>query len=77
MRRLEARAARRCVARANSDVAIRMDTDSQRPQVLVLSGRADVTEVDGVAPEYALFARQYMGDEAFYAESAMAAAATS
>lgn len=50
--------------RANPDVAISIDTESQPPQVLLLRGRADVTEVDGVVPEYALSARQYMGEEA-------------
>ena len=61
MHRLEVRAARRRVARANPDVAISIDTESQPPQVLLLRGRADVTEVDGVAPKYALFARQIHG----------------
>jgi hypothetical protein len=32
--------------------------------VLLLRGRAVVTEVDGVVPEYALAARRYMGDQA-------------
>jgi hypothetical protein len=50
--------------RANPDVAISIDTEAQPPQVLLLRGRADVTEVDGVDPEYAMSARQYMGEEA-------------
>jgi hypothetical protein len=57
-------AARLRALRANPDVAISIDTESQPPQVLLLRGRADVTEVDGVVPEYALSARQYMGEEA-------------
>lgn len=50
--------------RANPDVAISIDTESQPPQVLLLRGRAEVTEVDGVVPEYAASTRQYMGEEA-------------
>src|SRR5262249_43858495 len=50
--------------RANPNVAISIDTESQPPQVLLLRGRAEVTEVDGVTPEYALSARRYMGEEA-------------
>jgi Pyridoxamine 5'-phosphate oxidase len=49
--------------RANPDVAISIDTESQPPKVLLLRGRAEVTEMDGVVPEYALSARQYMGEE--------------
>jgi Pyridoxamine 5'-phosphate oxidase len=50
--------------RANPDVAISIDTETQPPQVLLLRGRAELTEVDGVVPEYAASARQYMGEEA-------------
>lgn len=50
--------------RANPDVAVSIDTESQPPKVLLLRGRADVTEVEGVVPEYAVSARQYMGEEA-------------
>jgi Pyridoxamine 5'-phosphate oxidase len=50
--------------RANPDVAISIDTESQPPQVLLLRGRAAVTETEGVVPEYAESARQYMGEEA-------------
>jgi hypothetical protein len=50
--------------RANPDVAISIDTESQPPKVLLLRGRAEVTEVDGVVPEYAASAHQYMGEEA-------------
>jgi hypothetical protein len=48
----------------NPDVAISIDTETQPPEVLLLRGRAEVTEVDGVVPEYAASARQYMGGEA-------------
>lgn len=50
--------------RANPDVAISIDTESQPPKVLLLRGSAEITEVDGVVPEYAASARQYMGEEA-------------
>jgi hypothetical protein len=50
--------------RANPAVAITIDTEQFPPQVLLVRGRASVTEVDGVATEYALAARRYMGEEA-------------
>ncbi len=49
--------------RANPDVAISIDTESFPPHVLLVRGRAAITEVDGIAPEYALAAHRYMGDE--------------
>jgi Pyridoxamine 5'-phosphate oxidase len=61
---IERPAARLRDLRVNPDVAISIDTESQPPQVLLLRGRAEVTEVDGVVPEYAASARQYMGEEA-------------
>ena len=48
---------------ANPDVAISIDTESFPPHVLLVRGRAAITEVDGIAPEYALAAHRYMGDE--------------
>src|SRR5688572_28687089 len=39
--------------RANSDVAITIDTEGFPPEVLTIRGKAEITEVDGVAPEYA------------------------
>ena len=39
--------------RANPDVAISVDTESFPPEVLSIRGRAEITEVDGVATEYA------------------------
>jgi hypothetical protein len=57
--------ARRLAAlRANPDVAVTIDTETFPPEVLLLRGRAAITEVDGVVPEYALAARRYMGDQA-------------
>jgi hypothetical protein len=49
--------------RANPDVAICVDTESFPPHVLLARGRAVITEVDGIAPEYALAAHRYMGEE--------------
>lgn len=50
--------------RANPDVAITIDTAGFPPDALSLRGRASVTEMDGVVPEYALAAHRYMGEEA-------------
>jgi Pyridoxamine 5'-phosphate oxidase len=59
------RPARRLGAlRTNPAVAITIDTEGFPPNVLLVRGRASVTEVDGVVPEYALAARRYMGEEA-------------
>jgi hypothetical protein len=57
------RSARLPALRANPDVAITIDTESQPPEVLLIRGRATVSEVDGVAPEYALSAHSYLGEE--------------
>jgi hypothetical protein len=56
-------AARLAALRAKPDVAICIDTESFPPHVLLVRGRAAITEVDGIAPEYALAARRYRGDE--------------
>ena len=50
--------------RARPDVAITIDTAEAPPQVLLLRGRAVVTDVEGVVPEYALMQRRSYGDEA-------------
>ena len=53
--------ARRLTAlRARPDVAVSIDTDSSPAQVLMIRGRAQVTEVDGIDPDYAASARQYL-----------------
>jgi hypothetical protein len=55
--------ARRLAAlRARPDVAVTIDTETTPPEVLLLRGRAAITEVDGVVPEYALAARRYLGE---------------
>jgi hypothetical protein len=50
--------------RARPDVAITIDTASAPPEVLLLRGRAEVTDVDGIVPEYALAQVRYQGEEA-------------
>jgi hypothetical protein len=56
-------ATRLAALRANPDVAITIDTETFPPNVLLVRGKASVTEVDGVVPEYALAARRYLGKE--------------
>jgi hypothetical protein len=59
------RPARRLAAlRARPQVAVTIDTETFPPQVLLLRGRAVISEVDGVVPEYALAARRYLGEAA-------------
>jgi hypothetical protein len=50
--------------RARPDVAITIDTATTPPEVLLLRGRAEVTDVDGIVPEYALAHIRYGGEEA-------------
>jgi len=50
--------------RARPDVAITIDTAGAPPEVLLLRGRAEVTDVDGIVPEYALAQIRYQGEEA-------------
>jgi Pyridoxamine 5'-phosphate oxidase len=57
-------AARLAALRARPDVAVTIDTDTFPPQSLSVRGRVEITEVDGLAPEYAAAARRYLGDEA-------------
>jgi Pyridoxamine 5'-phosphate oxidase len=57
-------AARLAALRARPDVAVTIDTDTFPPQSLSLRGRVEITEVDGLAPEYAAAAQRYLGQEA-------------
>ena len=57
-------AARIAALRARPDVAVTIDTETFPPQSLSLRGRVEITEVDGLAPEYAAAARRYLGQEA-------------
>ena len=49
--------------RANPDVAVTVDTDGFPPEVLSIRGRAEITEADGIVPEYAQAAHRYLGSE--------------
>jgi hypothetical protein len=51
------------VLQANPEVAVSIDTEGFPPEVLSIRGKASITEVDGVAPEYALAAHRYLGEE--------------
>lgn len=50
--------------RANADVAITIDTETSPPHVLLVRGRAEISEVDGVDPDYAVSAHRYLDAEA-------------
>src|ERR1044071_9452478 len=49
--------------RANPGVAVSIDTETFPPEVLSLRGNAEITEIDGVATEYAEAARRFLGEE--------------
>jgi Pyridoxamine 5'-phosphate oxidase len=49
--------------RANPQVAVTIDTESFPPEVVTIRGTAEVAEVDGIVPEYALAAHRYLGGE--------------
>ncbi|MEU0564111.1 pyridoxamine 5'-phosphate oxidase family protein [Nonomuraea sp. NPDC005983] len=49
--------------RARPDVAITIDAASTPPEVLLIRGRAVVTDVEGVVPEYALAQYRYGGPD--------------
>ena len=49
--------------REHPEIAVSIDTESFPPEVLTIRGTAEVTEVDGVAAEYAAAARRYLGEE--------------
>ena len=51
------------VLRAHPDVAVTIDTETSPPEVLSLSGRVEISEVDGIPPEYAAAARRYLGED--------------
>jgi Pyridoxamine 5'-phosphate oxidase len=57
-------AARLAALRANPRIALTIDTDTFPPQTLTIRGTATITEVEGLAPEYAAAARRYLGEEA-------------
>jgi hypothetical protein len=49
--------------RARPDVAITIDAASTPPEVLLIRGKASVSDVDGIVPEYALAQKRYAGEE--------------
>jgi hypothetical protein len=69
-------ARRVAVLRENPDVAITIDTENAVPDVLLIRGRAVVTEVDGLAEEHVAAARRYLDEEAATAFLASAQAGT-
>jgi hypothetical protein len=69
---VQAPARRLATLRARPDVAVSIDTETTPAQVLLIRGQAEVTEVDGVDPDYAASARRYLGEEAARQYLAMA-----
>jgi hypothetical protein len=49
--------------RTSPDVAVSIDTESFPPEVLSIRGKAEITEIDGVAAEYAEAAHRFLGSE--------------
>ncbi len=56
-------AARIAALRTNPAVALTIDTDEFPAHSLTVRGRAEIDEVDGLAPEYVASARRYLGDD--------------
>ena len=57
-------AARVAALRARPRVALTIDTEDNPPRALSIRGTAEVTEVDGLVPEYVASARRYLGEAA-------------
>jgi hypothetical protein len=57
-------AARIAALRANPAVALTIDTEDFPSRSLTIRGRAEIDEVDGLAPEYVESAQRYLGDTA-------------
>jgi hypothetical protein len=55
-------AGRLTALRTNPSVAITIDTEGFPPDVLLVRGQAEVTEVGGVDADYASSARRYLGE---------------
>jgi Pyridoxamine 5'-phosphate oxidase len=49
--------------RARAHVAITIDAPTTPPEVLLIRGRAEVTDVEGIVPEYVLAHIRYAGEE--------------
>ncbi|MFI6483694.1 pyridoxamine 5'-phosphate oxidase family protein [Nonomuraea sp. NPDC050663] len=48
--------------RARPDIAVTIDAATTPPSVLLLRGQAEVTDVEGIAEEYAAAQRRYAGE---------------
>jgi hypothetical protein len=57
-------ATRLAALRADPRVALTIDTDGFPPRALSVRGDVEITEVNGIAAEYAAAARRYLGEEA-------------
>jgi Pyridoxamine 5'-phosphate oxidase len=57
-------AARLAALRANPVVALTIDTEEFPSHSLTIRGRAEIDEVNGLAPEYVASAHRYLGDAA-------------
>ena len=55
-------AARLAAIRANPVVALTIDTENFPFRSVAIRGRAEIDEVDGLAPEYVASAHRYLGD---------------
>jgi Pyridoxamine 5'-phosphate oxidase len=55
-------AARIAAIRANPAVALTIDTEDFPSRSVTIRGRAEIDEVDGLAPEYVASAHRYLGD---------------
>ncbi|MEU4571738.1 pyridoxamine 5'-phosphate oxidase family protein [Nonomuraea sp. NPDC023979] len=56
-------AAKITALRARPDVAITIDANTMPPDVLLIRGRAELTDWEGIVPEYALAHHRYAGPE--------------
>ena len=56
-------AARLRALRPSPDVAVTIDAEGFPPEVLTLRGRVEISEFDGISPEYVSAARRYLGEE--------------
>jgi Pyridoxamine 5'-phosphate oxidase len=57
-------AARVAALRANPTVALTIDTETSPPNSITVRGRAEIDEINGLAPEYVSAAHRYLGDAA-------------
>ena len=57
-------ASRLAALRVNPAVALTIDTETFPPHSLSIRGEARISEVEGIADEYAAAARRYLGEEA-------------